>query len=81
MKRHDTDWLALVAGVLALTVGAGYLVNRALDLDVEPAGAVAGLLLLAGLLGVAASLASARRGSHVPDATADAAEDTAEDRT
>jgi hypothetical protein len=52
--------------------------NRAVDLDIDPAGAVAGLLLLAGLLGVAATLASARRGSHGRDAEADTPEDTSE---
>jgi hypothetical protein len=61
VKRHDTDWAALIAGALALALGAGYLAGRAFDLDVERRGAVAGLLVLAGLLGLAATAATARR--------------------
>lgn len=56
MKRHDTDFVSLVAGVLFLGVAVTYLVAAGADYDVDLRWFGPALLIGLGLAGLAGSV-------------------------
>ena len=71
MRRHELDWVSLVAGAVFLTIGLGALLEAATDVAVDGRWLVPLALLAFGAVG----LASALRGSSTAreDGDADAA--------
>jgi uncharacterized oligopeptide transporter (OPT) family protein len=63
MKRHATDLVSLVFGLIFLAISGWWLAGRFVDIQVPHLGwFAAGALILLGLLGVAGSL----RGDRTP---------------
>ena len=69
MDRHPVDGVSVGFGVAFLGLVAWWLLSRLVDLHAPGAGwFIAGALLLAGVLGLVATLRSGRRGRTTPDA-------------
>jgi len=74
MKRHSTDVISLVFGLIFLGIAAWWVVGQYVNIDVPNLGWIAAVaLIVLGLLGVAASL---RRGDR-DQAAAEVSTDTA----
>jgi len=70
MKRHNTDVVSLVFGVLFIAIAGWWLLRRYIDVNwnVPNLGWIAaGALILLGLLGVVASLRGGNRPAAVTD--------------
>jgi uncharacterized membrane protein HdeD (DUF308 family) len=64
MKRHSTDFVALIAGLLLLAVGAVYMVAAYSDLDVDSRWIGPTALIGIGVAGLATTVARERTGRH-----------------
>lgn len=61
MKRHDTDPLALISGILFLIVGSAYLVAEQTSADIDARWVLPVALIAVGLAGLVTSLLSVLR--------------------
>lgn len=62
MRRHDTDYVSLVAGILFLAVAAAHVAARLADSDLSLHWLAPTVLLLLGGLGLAGVLRGSRPG-------------------
>lgn len=70
MKRHSTDLVSVIFGVIFLAIAGWWLLGRYVNLNVPHGGWVlAGALILVGLLGVVGSLRGDRNGDRNGDRT------------
>jgi hypothetical protein len=69
MKRHATDALSLVFGLIFLAIAGWWLIGRYVNIDIPNLGWIAAVaLIVLGLLGVAASLRRGDRGDRGEEA-------------
>lgn len=67
MKRHDTDPLALISGILFLIVGSTYLVAEQTSADIDARWVLPVALIAVGLAGLVTSLLSVLRRGDRPE--------------
>ena len=81
MKRHDTDWTSLIAGLTFCVIAVAYLSGEVSGRLLEPRWVIPLLLIGLGAAGVAGTVVRARRLTSptgtVPVETAPAAEEPA----
>ena len=77
MKRHETDWTSLIAGITFCAIAVAYLGSEITDRTLELRWVVPILLIGLGIAGLAGTLVRARRLStpaspSIPEPDADA---------
>jgi hypothetical protein len=74
VRRHETDFVSLVAGLLFLVVAAVHITARGTDTDLNLRWMVPAVLVLLGVLGLLGAIRSPRRGAATPASPAAVAE-------
>ena len=73
MRRHDTDYFSLAAGLLFVLLGLMFAVSTLADWNIDGRWVVPVMLIALGAGGVAASLTATRREQVAYDARVEAA--------
>ena len=64
MKKHPTDIIALLFGIIFAVTGASFIVYETTDSSVNPAWIAGGGLILAGVVALVMTLVRANAGSR-----------------
>ncbi len=66
MRRHETDFTSLIAGLLFAGIAVAYLLHLAVGFTIDPELVVPALLIGLGVAGLAGSLVAVRRRNGGP---------------